>query len=343
MRQGIILLALFLFYSSLFSEEAVKLSSQPSSEELSVKVLTDPLQTLARIGKTPVLVKDIFELYQNQLKQMKEQGMTLSPTIHDYIVTGLIGRKIEEKLMLVEAEKKKLSYDPVKFNEFLNKLKTKFKSAEDYQRYLKEKGLREEDIGKKIQERLLINSFQENLFKDLTVSDEEARSFFTQNEKRINPPESWKIAQIMKRFPENSPDSEVEKLKEELNLLRKEILEKGVLFETMAQKHSQGASAGQGGLIGWVTAETSLDPELFTIIKSLKKGDLSPVVRLKNSVQLIKIEEYNPLAEKKTFDAVKSEIKDSLLLEKKKTILTECIENLKKENSVEILYKTSFP
>lgn len=341
MRQGILFFTLFLSFSSVYSEEAVNKPSQPPSEAPSVELLADPQQTLAMIGKTPILVKDILESYHQHLKQMKEQKMTLSPPVHDYIVTSLISRRIEEILMLAEAEKKGLAYDPVKLDEILNKLKTKFKTPEDYQKYIQEKGLTEEEVIKKLQERFLINAFQEDLFKNLAVSDEEVKNFFIQNEKRINPPESWKIAQIMKRFPENSAEFEIERIKEELNLLRKEILEKGIPFEKMAQMHSQGASAGQGGKIGWITAETSLEPELFEGIKSLKKGELSPVIVLKSSVQLIKIDDYIPLSEKKTFDTVKSQIKDSLILEKKKMALTEFVQNSKKNVAVEIFYKSS--
>ncbi len=341
MRQGIFLLSLFLFVSTVFSEEAVKTSSPPSSEAVSVPFLTDPSQKLAMLGKNFILVKDISELYHQQLKQMKEQGMTISPAIHDYIVTGLISRKIEEKLMLAEAKKKKFGFDSSQSDEFLNKFKAKFKSLEDYQNYLQGKGMTETDIADRIRERLLINTFQLDLFKNLTVSDEEANHFFIQNEKRINPPESWKIAQIMKRFSDNSSDPEIEKIKEELSLLRKDILEKKLSFESLAQKHSQGATAGQGGLIGWINTETSLEPELFEAIKSLKKGELSPVIVLKNSVQLIKIEEYIPPVEKKNFDSVKTEIKNSLILEKKKTLLMEFMEKAKKETGVELLYKSS--
>ena len=326
--------------SSVFSQEAVNPISQPSSDSGEVSLLNNPDQVLAKVGTAEITVKDISELYQEQLRQMKKQGMTISPMIHDYIVTGLISRKIEEIFMLAEAKKKDISIDPLKPEEYLGKLKSKFKTEDDFKVYLQEKKLTEEQVKEKIRERLLINAFQEDLFKSVTVTDEEAAVFFNQNEKRINPPESWKISQIMKRFSDDSA-ADIEKTKESLSLLRKEIIEKKLSFDKTAQMHSQGATAVQGGLIGWVTAETPLEPELFNAIKTLKKGDISPVVVLKNSVQLIRIEDYVPVSEKKTFDSVKSEIKDSLKLEKKKAVLTELMEKCKTETCVEILYKST--
>lgn len=299
-------------------------------------LLTDPDFKLGSIEGRDILFKDIQEIYDASIKNIRQKGMTLSPQMHDYLVSGLIDQQVEEFLLCREADKKEIKADQLKFIEIFEKFKSKFKTPENYQKYLNEKKLTEKDIKKKIEDRLKISAFQDFLFKDITVLDDEALKYYKEHEANINYPTSYLLSQIMLYYPQNASQIEKDWVAEKLEGLRKQILA-GADFGEVASKNSEGAAANKGGIIGWMNADSQIDPELLKAMISLKKGDISQSIKTSSGVHLLKLMDLRP-ASNKEFKDVKDEIIQGLLMDKKRETITTLTEEIKKQVKIDIFY-----
>ena len=340
MKKILCVFVLFMLFGVGFCEEkALTKPASQNSKELGtsqVKVFSDPLMKLANVNGNEILFRDVSELYLKNLKDIKAKGIELSAPMHDFLIKGLINEKIEEELMFEAALKQGIKPDEEKANEIFSKFSTKFKTEEEFKDYLKLRGMTEEEVRKKIQSRILVSEYQEFLFKEIKVTDEEALKYFTDNEPSINPPESFRVTQIMLYYPENSTEIEKSFLIEKLGGIRKKIIS-GANWEAEAKASSEGASAANGGMIGWIDATSKVEPVIIENLKKMKKGDISPVIKTANGVHILKVLDYRPAAPKKEFAEVREKLIENLTMQKKQEILAAFLEKAKKTSKIEML------
>jgi peptidyl-prolyl cis-trans isomerase C len=123
-----------------------------------------------------------------------------------------------------------------------------------------------------------------------------ARSTYNANPKRFDLPDETGTSHIL--IKRETPDA-----KAKIEAIEREV-KAGGDFAALARKHSQDASASNGGLLGYFPAG-NLVPEYEAAAKSLQKpGDVSGVVESQFGYHVIRLEGRRP-AGVRTFDQVK--------------------------------------
>ncbi|MCX5872862.1 MAG: SurA N-terminal domain-containing protein [Deltaproteobacteria bacterium] len=149
-----------------------------------------------------------------------------------------------------------------------------------------------------------------DLLRNISVTDEEALSYYKSNQKEFVVPEKVQIGQILLRVPEKSTDQDKEDIKQKAVQLE-EKLRTGSDFHQLAKANSQDdATASKGGDLGWIT-RGSMNPLIEDAAFKLKKGGISSPILTEQGYHLILTQEK--VDETQTpFDEAKDQIVQNL-------------------------------
>jgi len=187
---------------------------------------------------------------------------------------------IQHKLKKIELAKYKIPNDVKQVNNYLrsvssnniDKLKEEFEKNDlDFQLFL-------EEVETKLKwQKLIYTIYTKKIEIDENVIDLELNNSI-KNKSSIDEFEISEI-EILKTDNEDSNDSK-------LSFIQNKIQEIG--FENTAIQYSASSSSTNRGNIGWITSET-LSKDIFNIISKLKIGEISDVIKRKNSYLILKL------------------------------------------------------
>ena len=166
------------------------------------------------------------------------------------------------------------------------------------------------------QDQLLFNILlAETVDKQVSVTDAEVQAFFTKNPQRFQALEERKVRHILVKTEAEAKD-----------ILAK--IQAGGDFATFAKQSSQDSTAANGGDLGWVS-KGQMVPEFEQATFALAKDGVSDVVKTQFGFHLIKVDDIR-VRPALTFEQVKPQIKEALLVEKKRVALADYLGSLKK-------------
>lgn len=170
----------------------------------------------------------------------------------------------------------------------------------------------------------LVNKLREEIVSEVSVSDEEAKEFYNTNKGQYETSEQKKVSHIL--FEEEA------KAKEVLNKINN-----GSDFAKMAEKHSTGPTAKNGGDLGFITAnEQGLDKTFRDAAMDLKVGEVSSEpVETQFGYHIIKVTDKKE-AGVKSFEEVKGQIKNQLKQQKQGQEFQNFVEKLREDAEIEI-------
>ena len=244
-------------------------------------------EIIAKVDDKIVLKSDLEKRYLDALSN----GMGNQEDLKCLILSGIV----QEKLMVVRAEVDSVLVTDEEVNFDLNRridaILRQYNGDENM--VLQYYGKTIEDIRielrDQIKEQLVVQSMQQHLTTDLTVTPSEVRKFF-----RKIPVDSLpyydmevEIGQITKDV--EAGEDQKEEIVAKLNALRKRIMN-GESFEELAVEYSQGPSGPNGGDLGLVK-RGEMVPEFDRIAYTLKDGVISGPVETQFGFHLIKMVE----------------------------------------------------
>jgi peptidyl-prolyl cis-trans isomerase C len=154
-------------------------------------------------------------------------------------------------------------------------------------------------------EKALTEAFLRRTLDDVSISEKDLRNYYKAHLREFQSPEQIKIRQIVVETEEAAG-----------KIL--ETLEAGAEFEKIAREKSLGATAQSGGELGWF-GRGRLDPSLERAGFTLKKGEISDIIKTPSGSHLIKLEDKRS-ARQQSFSEVRNRIKQRLQERKQKEI-----------------------
>jgi peptidyl-prolyl cis-trans isomerase SurA len=205
---------------------------------------------------------------------------------------------------------------------------TEFKSPyteEEFQRQLKVRNYTVDDLRNDIRQQVSIQKvINHEVVAKITITDQDVQDFYNQNRAQFNVTEpQYRIAQIVitphkdpglrnRKNDDATTDAEARRKAAALE----QQLSTGADFAQVAMDYSEDpASAGSGGDLGYVP-ESSLsqsDPALKKTVMSLKPGQVSGVIVLRDSYRILKLVSKEAPGQRDMNDpAVQQSIRDNL-------------------------------
>jgi peptidyl-prolyl cis-trans isomerase SurA len=207
-----------------------------------------------------------------------------------------------------------------KFTEFKNPY-----TEDEFQRQLKDRGVTTTDLKDDIRRQLSVQKLlNREVVAKISITDQDISDFYNQNRAQFNVAEpQFRVAQILvtpRKDPQlhnrknDDATTDVEARRKSAALLQQ--LANGADFTQLAMDYSEDpATASSGGDLGYVP-ESSLnqsDPALKRAVVSLKVGQVSPIIPLKDGYHILKLMAREAPGQRQISDPqVQQSIRDTL-------------------------------
>ena len=199
-----------------------------------------------------------------------------------------------ERAYQLEADKAKIKFIEFKYNDYTSSIEVDDAAAKAYFEENRDNYKAEEQVNVKF---IKVNP------ADL-VTTEEVEVYYKENQKEFTTPEAVKARHILKKFPDNATDEQ----KAETKTAAEELLETvnaelaaGAEFAELAEKHSEGPSAAQGGALrgrnpnlpagDYFARGDMVKPFEEAAFDTLNPGEVSGLVETSYGYHIIKVEE----------------------------------------------------
>jgi len=183
--------------------------------------------------------------------------------------------------------------------------------------------LKNKDIVEAVEEfrrTLLVREVVLKITQGIKISEEEARTFYTEHKSEFVGPAEWHIREIV-------VDSQ-----DQASQILKDILG-GADFSESAKQYSKSASAADGGDLGFISNPNF--PQMENVLLTLEVGGVSGVFKGPGGFYLIKLEEKKG-GESREFNEIKDEIIEGLTLMKQQQVILDYISGLQQKVPVKI-------
>ena len=199
-----------------------------------------------------------------------------------------------ERAYQLEADKAKIKFIEFKYNDYTSSIEVDDAAAKAYF---------EENLDNyKAEEQVNVKFIKVNP-ADL-VTTEEVETYYKENQKEFTTPEAVKARHILKKFPDNATDEQKAETKTAAEKLLETVnaeLAAGAEFAELAEKHSEGPSAAQGGALrgrnpnlpagDYFARGDMVKPFEEAAFDTLNPGEVSDLVETSYGYHIIKLEE----------------------------------------------------
>jgi peptidyl-prolyl cis-trans isomerase C len=241
---------------------------------------------------------------------------------------------IARSLLRQEAVAQGVSVSDEEVKQQIDRLRSQFPSPEAFSKALESEGMTEESLLQKGRQEYLVQKYVETkIAPKVAVSDEAAKTFYDQNQERMQTPERLHLRHILVAAQASAPAEEKQKAKSEAEALAAKV-KAGEDFAALAKEHSDDpGSKPNGGDLNWV-AKGQTVPPFEQAAWALKDGEVSGVVESTFGYHLIQRLETQA-AGVVPFDQVKERIRSFLTQQQTQQAVQAEVEALKAKGKVE--------
>jgi peptidyl-prolyl cis-trans isomerase SurA len=280
-----ILFSPFLFAIALFAIAGCKNTTAPAADVWAV------------VNGKEIKRDEVEKYYRTRIsaegqEPSQEEALSLKLNVIDELINN--------EILLERAKKLNLEASDGEVEDKFTEFKSPY-TEDEFQRQLKERGVTVEDLKNTVRRELSIQKLiNREVVSKVTISDQDIADFYNTNRAQFNVAEpQFRIAQIVVT-PRKEPQIRNRKNDDATNeaeAQRKvkmlvDRLNSGADFSQLAMDYSEDMnSATTGGDLGYVP-ESSLnqsDPTLKKIVMSLKPGQVSQPIVLKDSIRILKL------------------------------------------------------
>ena len=215
---------------------------------------------------------------------------------------NVVEQLINNEILLERAKKLNLEASDGEVEDKFTDLKSGY-TEEEFQKKLKDGGMNVDDLKHDLRRQLSIQKLlNREVAAKVTITDQDVLDFYNTNRNQFNVAEAqYRISQIvitphkdqMVRNRKNDDATNEAEAQRKAKMLQ-DKLNSGADFAQLAMDYSEDPNtAATGGDLGYIP-ESSLnapqtDPMLKKVVLSLKPGQVSPPIQLKDSIRILKL------------------------------------------------------
>jgi len=282
----------------------------------------DEQRIVARVNETNITTYALIEMMNrismaNQGKKISEPRAATRKRALDLLIV--------QELAFQAAKRQGLSLGAGVLDKAMGKLKTDAGGAEEYGKFLAKEHMTEADLRVRVERNLLIQQvfFAETITK-IVIPEDELQKEYERTRDRFMDPEKITVTDVTLFLGLDDPAST-----EQANALLTRIL---------ADKDKDPANLVSDGtfLVQSYELEKKREPILYDAVRKLQVGELSGVIKTRDSFHIIKLTDYIP-ERPKTYLDMRSVIEGRLKSVALKTRRQEWEQELKQNARIEIL------
>ena len=276
----------------------------------------DLTKTLAKFDSMKVTQKEV----DTYVKFLKNQNPDSIPPEEDPQYADLEKNIMDSIIVLKVLQKygaeNGFSVTASEIDEEYSKIIANYPSQEDFEKDLDAKKINKSFLREQISDQLLRDKIFNTVTEDITVSEEEIRNYYDENDETLfQVPEQKKVSHILIKFDVPDGETITDEIKNEARIQIEDIEQQlidGADFAELAKQYSQDTlSAENGGDIGFISKGQTV-PEFEDAAFSLSAGETSPIIETYYGYHIIKVLEEQD-AYIKSFDEVRETVETYLL------------------------------
>jgi len=245
---------------------------------------------------------------------------------------------IDELLLLQRAKTLGYNVTDEAFNNVLESIKkdNKLESEEQFQAALKQEGMTLPQLRKSLERRMLISQVQQReVMAHVDLTEEEQRAYYDAHQSEFGTQPSVTLREILVAVPTDPKGVNVaadDEAKKKAEGVRARVVG-GEAFDKVAAEVSDAPSKTNGGLIGPI-AKTELADELGKMLAAMKVGDVTPVFRVTNGYEILRLES-NIESTTLPFDNARNQIAEKLGSQRQQVAMQQYLKKLRDQALIE--------
>ena len=315
----LMLVALLMF----LTVNSVSLAAEATTADEKIAVVDDVVITMAELDY-------VTKRYQ---KNVQERGGNIPEKSLDGVRSNLLEFLIGQRLLFLESGKSGIAIDDRMLEKQYLEIKKSYPGEEEFHKMLQEHNLSEAAWKKDLLITITVKQYiDEKIIKQLTITEEDAKSFYDKSIEKFKQPEQVQASHILINVDATADEKKKEEALSTIKDIQKR-LKQGGDFAELAKEKSQCPSASRGGDLGYF-ARGKMVPSFEEAAFSLTPGKISDIVETKFGYHLIKVVDKKP-ADTIAFDDVKESIQQYLRADSAKKEIAAHVEKLMKKAKIE--------
>ena len=210
-------------------------------------------------------------------------GIEKSPEMTERMRDQVLRSLVDEKLQMQEATRVEIQIEETEIEERMELLaKQDNRTLDGIKEFLETKSIEENTLKAQIRAELAWNQFvRRNFGGRIKVGDLEIEEQYEKAVKAVNQTR-YLVSEILLNLDNFSTEEQVRRLSGEIV----KQLQSGTSFPAVARQFSIAPTAGQGGQLGWISAD-QLNPRLSQVIRQMQVGQISPPIPTTGGVYIL--------------------------------------------------------
>ncbi len=288
----------------------------------------DETEIVARVANHPITRSQLERALREQLWLDGKTLESLTPENRKIARFAALDELIDHELLRIKTREHtpELKVSDEKITSRFNEFSKRFESPEEMENAMKSQGIASKnDLRDRLAAHIQQEKYVESMIGPISkVTDEEARQWFTENQKSLSIPERIQARHVFIATLDHPPEEAKAKLEKALA----DLTNKKKDFATLAKELSEDpATQESGGALGWMT-RNRLPVDFATPVFALPLNHPS-LVRTKIGWHLVEVTSRKP-AEYRTYEDAKAEVISALEAIKRYQTIAQYRSNLRR-------------
>jgi len=289
---------------------------------------------IAKVGGKEVKKDELAKVLTEIYPMLESNPQAASMNISD-ILKEIVGKMIDEKMLLLEMKEKKIAATEDEFQKQVNGIYTKFEGKEKFMKFLDERKIKESEFEEKVRNDIALNKLmQSEVYSKVSLTEEEAKKFYDENIDRFKAGKQVKTSHILVKYAKADGEEKRKAAMKKIKAIKKAADKKGADFAKIAEKKSEGPSASRGGDLGLVQ-KGQMVPAFEEAVFKMKKNEISDIVETPFGFHIIKVFDIKEASTLK-FDDIKPQLIQQLKGMKAKASVQQYYKDLRKKYKSEM-------
>jgi len=212
-------------------------------------------------------------------------------------------------------------------------------SMEDLEKAATSQGISYEDFKQNLKNQIITQQvISREVGSRMNVSKEELQQFYDEHKSQMEQPEQIRLSELLiagkkDKAPPADEQQELAAARAKADDLLGQI-RKGVAFDEIAKKNSDGPTAAQGGDLGYFKRAT-LAKELEDKTFAMKRGEVSEVIQTKQGFVILKVTEHQQ-AGVPPLSAIEPKVQEAIYMQKLQPALRAYLQKLREDAYIKV-------
>ena len=246
-------------------------------------------RVVAVVNDEAITARELDERAKLALKQLAQQGTPPPP--RTALDRQILERMIADRVQLQFAKETGLRVDDAELDRALGRIAEQNKmTVGEMRTALERDGIPFAKFREDIRSEILISRLREREIENkIVITESEVDSLVSASAGEQARGDEVNLSHILVVVPENATPEQLQTRRARAEQALAQI-KQGADFRQVAAAFSDAPDALQGGAMGW-RAGDRLPTIFFDVVKALKQGDVSPILRSPNGFHIVKLNE----------------------------------------------------